>query len=464
MSRTRKLKHPVLALLAFALAAACIVACGGGDGRDTSTPSQAATTSPEPTPSPTEKPPVLPPLTPFGPELAEKLHAIRDRVAQIRGLPAPELAQEGVATPEDVVKANLESVEDISPEDQADSDAFLLAVKMLHLVPEDYSIESYAEDYSSNIAGFYSVETNTLVVIGEPDGSISPFDEMVLAHEYTHALQDAAFNLDELQDKYTDYPDDEAGRTAHAKTLHCLIEGDAVVTEYTYMNEVYGPDWFTQIEYPPGVGGDGSFPEFLARDFGFNYNECYYFVLGLYNEGGWEAVNDAFTSPPATTEQVLHPEKYEAGEVANGDMPDDLTRGFLPGWTVTDLGQFGEYDLQNYVLSMTGDYDLAYNAGAGWGSGWWRVYTGEEGAGVFQFYLSFDASSDLSEFFNAFTGVLRGYDVDVEALPETGPRRFTIPGTPVYYGAIGQPHGAQAAEIIIATDEASLQAADRHLQ
>lgn len=460
---TRKLKHPVRAILLFLALTALLAACNGADD-PAPTPSAAATSSPEPTPSPTEKPPVLPPLTPFGRELAAKLHTIRDRVAQIRGLPVPELAQEGVATPEDVAKANLESVEDISPEDQADSDAFLLAAKMLRLVPEDYSMEAYTEDYSSNIAGFYSVETNTLVVIGEPDASISPFDEMVLAHEYTHALQDAAFKLDELQDKFTDYPDDEAGRTAHAKTLHCLIEGDAVVTEYTYMNEVYGPDWFTQIEYPSGVGDNGSFPEFLARDFAFNYNECYYFVLGLYNSGGWEAVNEAFANPPATTEQVLHPEKYEAGEVSNGMMPDDLTRGFLPDWTVSDLGQFGEYDIQNYVLSITGDYDLASAAGTGWGSGWWRVYTSDEGARVFQFYLSFDSSADLSEFFNAFTSVLREYDVDTDAFPETGARHFTIPGTPPYYGAIGQPHGAQAAEIIIATDEASLQAADRHLQ
>lgn len=452
-----------LALLLLLLA----VACGGGSSDPGSTPGTAsATPSKEPTPTTSDEPEVLPPLTPFGAELAAKLQSIQQKVSEIRGLPVPELKQEGVARPEDVLQNNQDYFEDITEEEQAEFDAWLTAMSMLKLVPDGYSIDDFATDYSSSIAGFYSIENKALVLIGEPDQTISVYDETVLAHEYAHALQDAAFDLGALQDKYTGYPDDEAGLTAYGELASCVYEGDATVTEYKYMEEVYGPGWLDEIEYEPSgqEGQSDGFPEFMQRAFGFDYNECYLFVDGLYEEGGWDAVNAAYKNLPATTEQILDPEKYKSGEVANGMMPEDLSGDILTGWTVSEIGQFGQFDVFNYILTVTGDYVAAFAAAEGWGSGWGRIYTSGTGSRVLQLQLSFDSREDLSEFVKAFGDVLREYGVDTSTLETSGVRHFTITGSPSYYGAIGSPNGGEAAEILLATDSVTLGQAAANLE
>lgn len=459
------------AWLTVVLLAATLVACNSGNSEPTPRPAGTHQPSTSPTaeasgsPTPTAEPEVLPPLTPFGPELAAKLQSIKDKVAEIRGLPVPDLAQEGVARPEDVLQNNLDFFANISDEDKRDSEAWLQALRMLQLVPETYTLENFAENYSSGIAGFYSTENDALVLIGEPDEDISPYDELVLAHEYTHALQDATFDLDALQDLYTDYPDDEAGLTSYAEMTSCVIEGDATLTENLYMEEVYGPDWefevYSSIDFDDFAEG-GSYPDFLANAFNFNYSECYQFVQELYDEGGWAAVNDLFIGLPATTEQVLDIDKYHNYELASGYQPEDLTEDLLTDWTAIDIGQFGAYDVQNYIQTITGDYNAAARAAKGWGSGWLRIYQNETSASVLQLQLSFDTEDDLEQFEDAFADVLEEYGANPPPALEGEVQRFTVPGGRYYYGAVGSP-GPTAIEMILATDQATLDRAYAHL-
>jgi hypothetical protein len=77
-------------------------------------------------------------------------------------------------------------------------------------------------------------------------------------------------------------------------------------------------------------------------------------------------------------------------------------------------------------------------------------------ASVMQLFMSFDSREDLREFVSSFGDALREYGVDTGTLESSGIRHFTIDGSPDYYGAIGSPNGDEAAEILLATDEASL--------
>lgn len=445
-------------ILAAALLFAVLGACNSA--KPTNDPAQATDTSSSPSPSPTATE-ALPPLTPFSAQLADKLHSIRDKVSEIRGLPVYELAQEGVARPEDLTENTLNQFAELEPDDRAEGDAAVLAMQMLQLLPPDYSLEELASDYSGNIAGFYSFNHKALVLVGEPDEEISLLDESVLAHEYTHSLQDGAFNLEELLEKYAEYSQDEEGYTSYAETISCIIEGDAVFTQLMYLEEIYGEDWrdLVQDESSSDSGSESALPEFLERAIGFDYSECYTFVSQLYEDGGWDAVNDAFENPPATTEQILDIEKFHDGEIANGMMPDDLTADALTGWTAIDLGQFGMFDVYNYVLTLTGDYLSATSASEGWGSGWLRLYKSDtDESQIMSVYLSFDSDADLSEFISAFGDILRVYDVD-DTVESGRFRRFTIAGNPEYFGAIGDPGDANAAELLLSTDAASLTAA-----
>ena len=56
------------------------------------------------------------------------------------------------------------------------------------------------------------------------------------------------------------------------------------------------------------------------------------FTAARYQVGGWASVNRAHRQPPRTTEQVLHPEKFAAGEpgetVEVRDVPELEAAGF----------------------------------------------------------------------------------------------------------------------------------------
>jgi hypothetical protein len=444
-----------------------LVACGGGDSaQQSATPSESTSASPGDTSSPEPSAtPALPPLTPFSEALATQLHVIRDKVSQIRGLPIEALSQEGVATPEDLRQYDVNQFADLKPDDAADAQNSLAVMRYLKLVPDDYTLESFAGDYAGNIAGFYAFNQKALVLVGDPNEALSKVDELTLAHEYTHSLQDGAFNLDALEKKYADYQQDKDGYTSYDQTIECLIEGDATFTEIKYAEAVFGPDWrnVVQDDSPSPGTQESALPPFLKTAIGFDYNDCELFVSTLYDEGGWNAVNAAFDNPPATTEQVINITKYHANELANGMMPADLTKSDLSGWTSDDLGQFGMFDVYNYIMTVTGDPVSAYVAAAGWGSGFLRTYQDDTGSPrLAQIYISFESNNDLLEFVRAFDQVLKAYGVDTSTLDASGIKHFTIPGTTPIYGAISEGNGAPAIELLVSPDEATLTKATAH--
>jgi hypothetical protein len=81
-------------------------------------------------------------------------------------------------------------------------------------------------------------------------------------------------------------------------------------------------------------------------------------VRALRESGGWERVDAAFRDPPRRTAEVLHPERYLAGDRAADD--EEL----FTAWRLTDfvVGRYeplGEYDLQ---LLLAGSEDLRSRA------------------------------------------------------------------------------------------------------
>lgn len=354
----------------------------------------------------------LPPLTPFDPALLERLHEIRDRAVEVRGLTAYEEIEEGWFDKETLQVYNEEEEEAAREEMGSQLEAWNVALRLLHLLGPDDDLLQASTTFQGSVVGLYypSLDRLALIFSGE---EIAPDDELILVHEYVHSFQDGRWNIEELG-KLAEKDDDENSSSEFATTVSCIMEGDAMLAMFLYADEVYGPDWYDQIygeqaEDPEPEPGE-ELPPALERYFHFNYSECVGFVFAIYDWGGWEAVNDLYEDVPRSTEAILHPDRYLTNKDIGSIVPLPALQEELDGWERLSLLPFGEFDVYNYLLTILEDETAAAAASTGWDGGRSAVYTSEDDDGDQQVLvhlgLAFDTEADRQEFLRAFEDVL----------------------------------------------------------
>jgi hypothetical protein len=234
-------------------------------------------------------------------------------------------------------------------EELEDAEDVLIA---LGLLDADVDLEVAVNDLiGGGVAGFYDPETDELVVRGaEP----TPFVRQVLIHELTHALQDQHFELHRpaLEDR-----DDEA-----SLAFTGLVEGDATVVEQRFVASLPADERrAAQAEEARQAGAlDPDIPGVLYEIFGFPYIVGPQFVQRILRAGGPARLNAAFTSPPTTTEHLLHPNRFLAGEA-----PRPVTAPKADG-EIIDEGVIGEMGFE-LIFGVVFDAETARSAAAGWG-------------------------------------------------------------------------------------------------
>ena len=94
------------------------------------------------------------------------------------------------------------------------------------------------------------------------------------------------------------------------------------------------------LTLPAGV------PPILTDELLFPYTEGLDFILALNKSGGWAKINAAFSDPPTTSEQILHPDKYLTGEGAHTVTLPDGSAALGDGWTDEWDSSVGEFYLR----------------------------------------------------------------------------------------------------------------------
>jgi hypothetical protein len=124
------------------------------------------------------------------------------------------------------------------------------------------------------------------------------------------------------------------------------------------------------------------------------------FVQGMQSAGGWQAVDRAFAHPPNSTEQIIHPEKYVAGEAPIPvDLPKDLAARLGTGWKVGLEDTFGEFQMQVWLKqNTTVPAATAIDAAAGWGGDRVALVNGPNGTWGVILRTSWDADADAAAF------------------------------------------------------------------
>jgi hypothetical protein len=94
----------------------------------------------------------------------------------------------------------------------------------------------------------------------------------------------------------------------------------------------------------------------------FPYFEGMDFMIALYRAGGFPIIDQVFARPPTTTEQVLHPEKYVAGEPAIPVRSPAAPDGYRP----VSTGRMGELQTRALLAGCIGA-EAARAVSEGWG-------------------------------------------------------------------------------------------------
>ena len=234
------------------------------------------------------------------------------------------------------------------------------------------------------VVGYYDTKHARLVVREDVLGSVMHTGRLnpraidpsatVLVHELVHALQDQVLGLG------VSY---EAERTVdEGNAFHALVEGDATLAMMVYghdtpLERVTSRIDILRMALDSGFSDLGDSPELnrappIVR---IPLLSAYYdgalFCATLHARRGWATVNRAYRELPASSEQVLHPERFVRGErpvpIVLPALPELATEGFV---TVAE-NTIGELELRVY-FDLGVDVD-EYRAADGWGGDRLRV-------------------------------------------------------------------------------------------
>ncbi|MDE2859962.1 MAG: hypothetical protein OYI31_02090 [Chloroflexota bacterium] len=268
-------------------------------------------------------------------------------------------------------------------------------LRLLELIPADADLtELLLELYAEQVVGFYDSEKEELFLIGEPQMELAVQEEITLAHEYVHALQQQAFDINAMLESVEDNSD-------AASALVALVEGDAVAVQYQYATEHIELDRLQEFVNGGEIESSAfdSTPYFLQQDLLFPYVEGPTLVLTLRARLAWEGVDDAYARPPASTEQVLHPQKYLAGEEPIIVELPDAAAALGEGWEEVYGNVMGEFFLRTYLETRLGQ-GTAGPVAQGWGGDRYALFGGPDGQYALVSLIVWDTTADASEFYD----------------------------------------------------------------
>jgi len=300
--------------------------------------------------------------------------------------------------------------------------------KAFGLLPADASLKTlYIDLLGSQVAGLYSPDDKKLYVVSK-SGRIGALEKSTFSHEFTHALQDQNFDLGSLKL-------DEIGQGDRSLARLSLVEGDATLSmsswQLTYLTPAEIGELLQAASSDESTKQLLAMPPILRESLLFPYVQGLAFVQGLQIDGGWGAVDDAFKDPPASTEQILHPEKYAAHQVPVAvNLPTDLLKRLGAGWTIALQDTFGEFQLavwlrQNHGLSTA----QANAAAAGWGGDRIAVVDGPNGTWGVIYRVIWDTPADATEFDSAAGDYVDSLATPAGLIPGDGKERWILFGS-----------------------------------
>jgi hypothetical protein len=235
------------------------------------------------------------------------------------------------------------------------------------------------------VLGFYDPETDELVVRGT---ELTLYTQQTVVHELAHALDDQWYDLDrpEVEDA-----DDESSFGFSA-----VVEGNARDIENRWSDTLTAEQTAELEAEELSFGADidfSSFPLFIIELISAPYELGEPFVLELLAQGGPQQLEDALIEPPTTSEQVINPSLFFAGESAV-IVPPPPADG-----EIVDEGVFGQLVLFLLLDDVVGQRPAGV-ASSGWGGDYYVAWQ-QGGQNCLRVDFVMDSAADTDELADA---------------------------------------------------------------
>ncbi len=260
--------------------------------------------------------------------------------------------------------------EEVKPREIEAEEAVL---KKLGFAPPDFDLKQTTIDLlAEQAAAFYDFHKKKLFLIDSSDG---PAERAALVHELAHALADQHFHLARFIGRASQNDDSALARMA-------VMEGQATWLMSEYLARQSGrslessPELFKQMNDANGASS-GQFPVFdrapryLQETLLFPYAQGMVFQQALMLKMGKAAFAEVFRRPPATTQEVLHPERYfEHAKRVRPTVPAFSSERNYRAFTD---GELGELDNSILLRQYASDREAAAVAPE-WRGGTFRLF------------------------------------------------------------------------------------------
>lgn len=268
------------------------------------------------------------------------------------------------------------------------------AYKLLGLLPDTMDLRAFLlKLLGEQVVGYYDPATKVLYVVSDTSAGRAAIVEVTIAHELVHALQDQYVPLDSIQKQR----DDNDRQTA----AQSVMEGQAT---YEQMATMLGGDVAVRMpggwdrvrdmirENQTAMPVFASAPMLLQETLLFPYLSGAEFIRRFKEANKGKAPWQPF---PASTEQVLHYEKYAAGEKPiRVELPAPLA-----GTKVFE-NDLGEFETRLFLFQALQDIGTSARSAQGWGGDRYVLVNVGGGAAI-SWVTVWDTPIDAGEFRDA---------------------------------------------------------------
>jgi hypothetical protein len=357
-------------------------------------------------------PTLPPPATAPRAEFLQAADEVLAQMSKLLSLPVLEPLKKSVRSREEIRAYLVESMRD--DKDDAKRHADQKALEALGLIPKGYPLDQKLLTLlTEQIAGMYDPKSREFFIADWTD----PADQrMIMAHELTHALQDQHFHIQKWEDAAKPNDDDELARDA-------VLEGSATLSMFDYQLQQLGRNstdifaldpslllslMFGDLDKSPELADS---PMALRDEMLFPYGAGASFSLEVLKaSGGWPGLHKVFERPPASTQQIMHPDLY-----LKGVMPAPVTFPRLDKivpreWKKLDENLLGEFGL-NEVLKQFLGQARADQLAASWAGDKYAIFERQPGGQtLLVIRLRLDSDEDAARLFGGYSEVLEKKD------------------------------------------------------